>query len=82
MKDITIKGSIIRRELIIWGICFLIALLINVYAILVYNTSWSELFNTLHIVFLISLLFFGTTIIVRLLIWGIKRLVGTKKAKQ
>lgn len=54
MKDILIKGSRIKTELIYWSASFVIAIIFNVYAIIKYNTGWMELLSQLHIVLLLS----------------------------
>jgi len=75
MKDIIIKAASIKRELIIFGICFIIANLINVYAIVSRNTRWIELISMLHIVFVLSIILYGIFWLIRSLLslFGKKR---------
>ncbi|GET23359.1 hypothetical protein CLV93_103233 [Prolixibacter denitrificans] len=54
-----------------WGISFIVAFLMNVYGIVRYNTSWSELYSQLHIVLLISFVLYAFIGIIRLSIFGI-----------
>ena len=58
MKDITISGKRIRTELK-WLLGSIIAALIfNVYAIIRYQTSWAEFFSSLHVVVILSPVFY------------------------
>ena len=58
MKNIVITPKQIKRELIIWGICLVIAIGLNVYAIIDYNTSWRELYTHFGYVVFISILLY------------------------
>ena len=73
MKDITISGARIKTELIYLLFCFAFAVLMNVFAIVKYNTSWSELFSQLHVVFLLSCVLYFLAAIVRMLIRAVKK---------
>ena len=58
MKDITISGKRIRTELKWLLGCFVAAIIFNVYAIIRYQTSWAEFFSSLHVVVILSLVFY------------------------
>jgi len=58
MKDITISGKRIRTELKCLLGCFVAAIVFNVYAIIRYQTSWAEFFSSLHVVVILSLVFY------------------------
>lgn len=45
MKNIIITPKDLKRELVIWLICLAAAIGMNIYAIMTYNTSWSELYS-------------------------------------
>ena len=75
MSDWIITRQRRNRELIYWGISFTIAFLMNVYSIVTYNTLWSELYSQLHIVLLISFVLYALIGIIRLIIFGIVRLI-------
>ncbi|GET28150.1 hypothetical protein [Prolixibacter sp. SD074] len=75
MSDWIITRQRRRKELIFWGISFIIAFLMNVYSIVRYDTSWSELYSQLHIVLLISFVLYALIGIIRLVISGIVRLI-------
>ena len=59
MKNIVITRKQINRELIIWGICLVIAIGLNVYAIISYNTSWSELYSQGGYVIVLSIVLYA-----------------------
>ena len=54
MKDITITASQLRKELIIFFICFVAAFGLNIYAIAKFETDWSEMLGQLHVVLAIA----------------------------
>ena len=58
MKDITISGKRIRTELKWLLGCFVAAIIFNVYAIIRYQTSWAEFFSSLHVMVILSLVFY------------------------
>lgn len=74
MKDTLITARAKKRELIIFGICVLAAILVNVYAIITYDTNWSELYSMAGMVIAIALFFYLVQWILRLIIRGIIRL--------
>jgi hypothetical protein len=77
MKDIVIRQVRIKREFLVLSVCFVAAILLNVYAIATRGTEWSELFTQLHITLALALFFYVVLSIVRLGIFGAKRLVGS-----
>lgn len=72
MKDLKIEGTSIIRELLMWGLFFIIAFLTNVFAISFYEGQWSELYSQLHIVFILSIVYYFVALLIRGLISGIK----------
>lgn len=78
MKDTIITGKRKKTEIVTYLICFLIAFLLNVYAIIKYDTSFKELFFSLGYVFVASVVIYGAWIIIRLVIFGIKSLFKKK----
>lgn len=68
MKDITIRISRRRQrhEIITLAVCFAVAFLTNVYAIVAYDAPWTEL--------LTSLFFVITFTVVLYVVWGCVRL--------
>jgi hypothetical protein len=56
MKDITIKGTRIKKEIVFWAVSLFIAEVINIVGIVKYNTNWWELITQLHVVVIVSVL--------------------------
>ena len=79
MKDIIIKPTHIRRELIILLICLVIAFILNIVSIIAYKTAWSELFSQLHYVLAISVALYLLFAFVRLVIGLVKPLFRKSK---
>ena len=74
LNDTTITALQKRRELIIIVACFLAAYLLNVIGIIQHKSPAKELVTQLHVVLLVSLVFYGTVIILRILYHMISRL--------
>ena len=76
MKDVVLKGRIVKREIIIYVVCLVVTYLLNIYAIATYdNTSWKELYQVWYAVLFVSFVLYGLTILVRLILWGLWALV-------
>jgi hypothetical protein len=78
MKDITIKGVCIKRELWVFLGVFIFAFGLNIYSILHYKTSWTELYTHLHIVALMSIFIYCAIAVIRLVVALISKLFGKK----
>jgi len=78
MKNIIIPGRRIARELLILIGCVVIALVVNIYAILKYKTEWKELVTTLHITIVLGVIIYIALGIVRLILAGAARLFRRK----
>ena len=68
MKDIIIKSDTVKRELLVFGACFVLACLMNIYAISIAGTPWSELFTQLGYVMFIALVVYLLLALVRLIV--------------
>ncbi|MEX0719479.1 MAG: hypothetical protein WD059_02345 [Balneolaceae bacterium] len=79
MKALTITASDVIREIKIWVASLIAAIAINVYAIILHNGAWSELYTQFHIVLLISIALYLFLVFVRAIILGVKAL--SKKIK-
>jgi hypothetical protein len=79
MKDITISGKRIRTELKWLLGCFVAAIIFNVYAIIRYQTSWAEFFTSLHVLIILSLVFYFLLLFFRGLISLIMRFSARKR---
>jgi len=79
MSDIIIKEKTIKRELVFFLLSLIIAFGMNVYAIIVFDTAWTELVSKLHIVLSLSIIIYLLTLIIRAIILGIIRLIKMAK---
>ena len=79
MKDITIKGKIIKQELMFLLISFAIGLLLNIYSIMKYHTEWKEIFTTIHVTLLFGLVIYAVIGLIRLIIKGIAAVFSLAK---
>ncbi len=79
MKDILIKASSIRRELLVYLTVFIVAFFSNVYAIIAYSGRWAELYTQLHIVFLLSIFLYLLLALIRLVIYGVRTAIKGRK---
>ena len=78
MKDVLISGRRVTRELMIFCACFAVALAMNIFAIIKYQTDWKELITTLHITLALAIVIYVLLGILRLLICGVSRLFRRK----
>ena len=74
MKDTIITTKQKKRELLFLLISFIIAFVLNIYSIVYYDSQWKELFTTLHITILFSIVIYFLLVIIRLIISGITSL--------
>ena len=79
MKDIVIKGSRVRCELIVAACCLLAACGWNAYAIMKYDTSWSELYSVWYAVLIVAVVLYVVLIPLRLAGWALWKSLRRKK---
>ncbi len=72
MKDIVIKAEVVKRELLFLLAVFVLSFFLNIYAIIVHDGQWSELFSQFHIVVLLTLFFYLLSLLVRFVYLGVK----------
>jgi len=75
MKDLIIPSHLIKKELKILLACFVVAFLLNIYAIISYGTSWFEIFTMFYVVIIVTGFLYGLTIVVRLIVYGIQQVI-------
>ena len=75
MKDILITRSRIKKEGIILLVCFIAAVGLNIYAIIDYQSDWSELISQIPIVIAITFLVYLLVLLFRLVFLGITKLI-------
>jgi len=74
MKDITISSRRIKKELTLLLACFVIASLINIAAIIIYNTPWLEVFTQIGYVLLLTILLYLILFSFRLIMRSLKEI--------
>lgn len=79
MKDIVFSVKRQKAELKIFGVCVGLAYLMNIIAIILYQTSWSELWTQTLWVLILSGVLYGLSVGLRLLIYFLR--MWLKKTK-
>ena len=74
MKDIVIKWKWVKREIVILLLLYIIANLVNILSILIYNTSWNEIFTSQRFVLYITEWLYIITAGIRIIYFGSKYL--------
>ncbi|MFP4059335.1 MAG: hypothetical protein ACLFUC_02490 [Bacteroidales bacterium] len=77
MKDTIITGSQKKRELIIWLTCLGVAFILNILGIIIYKTSWTEIFTSIHIVLLLSGILYSLVLIIRVFAFLVSRIFSS-----
>lgn len=72
MKDIIISERRIKTEIYWFIASFIIANLFNAYAIWQYNASAKEMFTSFFYVLVFTLFIYAITVLVRLIVFGIR----------
>ena len=75
MKDIVISKRRIKTEMFVFLACVLAMELLNVYAIIKYDGSWSEAFFSLGFVVVAALVLYTLLAVLRLIVYGLVRLI-------
>jgi len=75
MKDIVITSKDIKREIMVWVCALIAAQLMNVYAIVKFDTQWSELYSQLGYVVMLSVVLYLLIAMVRYLVNLIRKIV-------
>ncbi len=81
MKDSIISAKSKKRELNIFIIAFVVAFILNIISIIAYNTDWIEVLSALHYVLLFAIVLYIIQGIIRLIIWGIRRLASKERSQ-
>lgn len=72
MKDIVFTVERQKKELLIFGVCFAIGFLMNIISIIIYKTSWIEIFSQLGYVLMIAIILYLILALFRALFKWIK----------
>ena len=81
MKDVIISEKRIKKELYTLLACFVIANLLNVYAIFAYNTHFSELFTVMGYLSLFTVALYFCWVMLRVIFVLLKKIFKSKKYK-
>lgn len=74
MKDLHISTGRQKSELK-WIVgCFSVAFLLNILSIIIYETSWSEIFSQFLWVLIITCALYAASVILRLMVYLLRRL--------
>lgn len=76
MANHTSQGPWQKRELSVLLFCFVLAFLVNVYAVIRYDGRAVELFSQIGYVCVITGVLYVLTVLVRLLVWLISPIVS------
>jgi hypothetical protein len=82
MKDVTIKGKSIKRELWILLGCFVAAVCVNIFAIIKYSRPAKELITMIGYVIAVAFLLYLLLLLIRLVIWLIILLIRKISSKK
>ena len=77
MKDSIITTKRKKTELITLLICFIVANLLNLYAIIAYNTKLGELFTQLGYVLFFTVALYVVWSVLRIVFYGVKKIIKT-----
>lgn len=81
MKDTIITGKRKRTELITLLVCFILANLANLYAVIEYNSPAIEMLTSLGYVAAAAILIYAVWCGIRLAIYGMKNLFRKKEVR-
>ena len=72
MNDTVITAKRKRTEWIILLACFIVANMLNIYSIIQYKSSWTELYRSMYYILLITFFLYFVMLFFRLVFWGIQ----------
>lgn len=73
MKDIIITSKIIKREIYVWLCALIAAQLMNVYAIVKFETQWRELYSQLGYILMLSIVLYLLIALLRFVLNSIRK---------
>ena len=79
MKDTIITVKRKKIELITFLVCFIVANLINLYAINTYDTPIKELYTQIGYICIVSIILYIGWSVLRIIFYSVIKLVKTKK---
>lgn len=79
MKDYVLTAQRQKKELIILLGCFILAFLLNIAAIIIYQSPWVEIVSQIGYVALTGLVIYVLLLLLRLLIFSVKVIIRHRK---
>lgn len=79
MKELVISSKRLKKEILIFAICFIIAFAVNVIAIIYFKTPWYEMFTQIGYVLLITISLYFIVIAIRFIAFLIRKLIRPSK---
>lgn len=81
MKDTIVTARRKKIELITLLICFVVANLVHLYAVIAYRASFTEMITSIFYIVIFTFVLYALWGILRLLFYGIKALFVRKKSR-
>ena len=78
MKDTLITAAMKRREMLILLVCFVVANMVNWFAIIKFERPWWEVFSQIGYVVVTTLVLYGLVLVLRVVWHLFVRLAGKK----
>lgn len=79
MKDTVLTARRKKIEIITLLVCFVLANLVNLYAIIAYNRSMMEMITSIFYIIIFAFVLYAYWTLLRLLFYGVKALLAKKK---
>lgn len=74
MKDIFIKAKVVKKEFLVLLAVFVLSFLSNIYAIIIHEGRWVEIYTQMHIVIILTFFLYLIFIFIRIIYAGLKYL--------
>ena len=79
MKDTVLTARRKKIEIITLLVCFVLANLVNLYAIITYHRSMMEMITSIFYIIIFAFVFYDAWALLRLLFYGVKALFTKKR---
>ncbi|MDD2284989.1 MAG: hypothetical protein PHQ11_06285 [Paludibacter sp.] len=79
MKDYILTAKRQKKESSILLCCFILAFLLNIAAIIIYQSPWVEVVSQIGYVVLVGLVIYALLLILRLIIFSVKAIIRHRK---
>ncbi len=79
MKDTVLTARRKKIEIITLLVCFVLANLVNLYAIITYHRSMMEMITSIFYIIIFAFVLYAAWVLLRLLFYGVKALFTKKR---